>query len=229
MYKSLIFPFLARMEAETAHERALRLLEWGQRGWRRPFLQKLTGNIPQKTVSLWGLTFPNVLGMAAGFDKEVRVAEGLALLRTLTRANWQFSQQFKVRRRPLLVKIAPDLTWPELDEILTAVQDTLIDGLIAANTTTSRAGLTDPAQTESGGLSGRPLRRHSTEIIAYIHKQTGGKLPVIGVGGAASAADVQEKLAAGASLAQLYTAFIYEGPRLPGRILRRLPQLPIAR
>ena len=356
MYKSLIFPFLARMEAETAHERALRLLEWGQKGWRRPFLQKLAGRIPQQPVSLWGLTFPNVLGMAAGFDKDARVAEGLALLgfghvevgtltprpqagnprprifrlrpdgalinrmgfpnagvdtavarlrrlsvngerlsvnggryavggrgyvlgvslgkqketplaeaagdytavmekvypyadylavnvsspntpglrdlqggdylnqllRTLTRANWQFSQQFKVRRRPLLVKIAPDLTWPELDEILTAVQESRIDGLIATNTTTSRAGLTDPAQTESGGLSGRPLRQRSTEIIAYIHKQTGGKLPVIGVGGAASAADVQAKLEAGASLVQLYTAFIYEGPRLPGRILRRL-------
>ena len=146
------------------------------------------------------------------------------LLETLMTESKKLSREHHIEQRPLFVKIAPDLTWPELDEILTAIQDAQIDGIIATNTTLSREGLQNKNKTETGGLSGRPLKAHSTEIIRYIAQQTNGKLPIIGVGGIATAADVQEKLDAGASLVQLYTSLIYEGPGIAGHILRDLYQ-----
>ena len=94
--------------------------------------------------------------------------------------------------------------------------------MIAANTTINRDGLKDANYFQSGGLSGSPLALRSTEIINHISRQTNGRLPIIGVGGIQTAADVQAKIDAGASLVQLYTALVYEGPRLPGRILREL-------
>jgi dihydroorotate dehydrogenase len=144
------------------------------------------------------------------------------LLADLVEANAACAAQQQLAPRPLLVKIAPDLTLAELDEVLTAVTDQAIAGLIATNTTLARDGLRSPYQHESGGLSGRPLRQRSLELVAAIHDRTAGQLPLIGVGGIASAADVQAMLAAGAKLVQLYTGFVYEGPRLPGRILRSL-------
>ncbi|MCP4427327.1 MAG: quinone-dependent dihydroorotate dehydrogenase [Chloroflexi bacterium] len=144
------------------------------------------------------------------------------LLQALQVENGALAERHGIDKRPLLVKIAPDLTWPELDEILTAVTDNQISGIIATNTTLSRNGLTHPNQKEGGGMSGRPLCQHSNEIIAYIHKQTGGQLPIIGVGGVRTADDVRAKLDAGASLVQLYTGLIYEGPDIVGRILREL-------
>ncbi|VAW31655.1 Dihydroorotate dehydrogenase (quinone) [hydrothermal vent metagenome] len=330
------------MDAETAHEWSLRLLALAQGGVGRPFLQKLAGNIPHQPVQLAGLTFPNPLGMAAGFDKDVRVAVGLGLLgfghveagtltprpqvgnvrprifrlpedgaiinrmgfpnegvaaalprlqklaaqprnfvlgvslgkqketplaeaandyctvmqavfpfadylavnisspntlglrdlqggdylnqllQTLVAKNESLAQAQGIVKRPLFIKIAPDLSRTELDEILTAVQDNQIDGIIATNTTTSREGLLAANQKESGGLSGLPLRQQSNEIIQTIFRQTNGRLPIIGVGGIRSAADVQAKLDAGASLVQLYTGLIYEGPSLPGRFLRQM-------
>jgi dihydroorotate dehydrogenase len=144
------------------------------------------------------------------------------LLQTLVGENQKLAYQYQIKARPLLVKIAPDLTWAELDEMLAAIQDACIDGIIATNTTLSREGLLTATQTEAGGLSGRPLTKRSTEIIAYIHRQTRGQLPIIGVGGIFTAADICAKLEAGASLVQLYTSLIYEGPTLPGRLLREL-------
>ncbi|MCP5094571.1 MAG: quinone-dependent dihydroorotate dehydrogenase [Chloroflexi bacterium] len=343
MYKSIFFPLLKRMDAETAHERIVAALSFAQgMPVGRAILQWLKGSDVAQPVSVFGLTFPNVIGMAAGFDKDVRVPDGLALmgfghveagtltpryqggnahprifrlpsdgalinrmgfpnggvetavsrlhtlslkkrnyilgvslgkqketpladaandylsvmtsvyayadylavnisspntpglrelqggnylghlLETLMAENDLLAEKHQIKKRPLLVKIAPDLTWVELDAILTAVQDNQIDGIIATNTTLSRDGLTDPNRGETGGLSGRPLRQRSTEIITYIHRQTMGKLPIIGVGGIQTAADVREKLDAGATLVQLYTSLIYEGPRLIGRILRDL-------
>lgn len=320
----------------------MRLLAWAQGGVGRPFLQKIAGNIPSQSVQLAGLTFPNPLGMAAGFDKDARVAVGLGLLgfghievgtltprpqignprprvfrleedgaiinrmgfpnegvmaavtrlqkmavqprsfvlgvslgkqketplaeaandycevmqavfpfadylavnisspntpglrdlqggrylgqllQILMAKNEGLARELKLAKRPLFVKIAPDLTHAELDEILTAVQDNQIDGIIAANTTTRRDGLQSPKQDALGGLSGIPLRQQSTKLIQHIYKQTNGRLPIIGVGGVRSAADVQAKMDAGASLVQLYTGLIYEGPSLPGRLLRQL-------
>lgn len=123
--------------------------------------------------------------------------------------------------RPILLKIAPDLTNEQLDDIADIVKQTGIAGIIATNTTISREGLTSPHKNETGGLSGKPLTHRSTEVIAYLHKVSGGSFPIIGVGGIHTADDAIEKLNAGASLVQLYTGFIYEGPGLIGRICKR--------
>jgi dihydroorotate dehydrogenase len=126
--------------------------------------------------------------------------------------------------RPILLKIAPDLTDSQLDDIVDIVQQTGIAGIIATNTTISRENLNtaDNLKSETGGLSGMPLTKRSTEVISYIHKKSNGSFPIIGVGGIHAADDAIEKLNAGASLVQLYTGFIYEGPGLIGRINKKL-------
>lgn len=144
------------------------------------------------------------------------------LLRAVMAENLSLAAAGNEPPKPLWVKIAPDLQNDELDEILATLTAVGVDGIIIANTTLSRAGLVDARQTEAGGLSGRPLRRRSTQLIAHVHRQTGGALPIIGVGGVSSAADVREKLAAGAAVVQLYTGLVYRGPGLAGQILREL-------
>ncbi|QQT26242.1 quinone-dependent dihydroorotate dehydrogenase [Sphingobacterium spiritivorum] len=118
--------------------------------------------------------------------------------------------------KPILLKIAPDLTNSQLDDIVEIVQETQIAGVIATNTTISRDGLqSDPNLVkETGGVSGRPLTNRSTEVIRYLADKSGRSFPIIGVGGIHSAQDAIEKLDAGASLIQVYTGFIYEGPGL---------------
>lgn len=130
--------------------------------------------------------------------------------------------QEKPISKPILLKIAPDLNNGQLDDIVAIVLETEIDGVIAANTTISRQDLST-AESEieaigAGGLSGKPLRNRSTEVIRYIHQHAKGAFPIIGVGGIHSPEDALEKLEAGASLVQLYTGFIYEGPSLIKRI-----------
>lgn len=345
LYRDVIFPLLRRSDPETAHERACRLLAFAQNTWTgRLVLRAVAGDLPRRPVELWGLTFPNVIGMAAGFDKDVRVATGLGMLgfghievgtltprpqqgnprprifrlpqhhalinrmgfpnegvravlprlqaiarrpegsfvlgvsigkqketpleqagndyievmravyiyadylavnisspntpglRELQGSNYlrrlladlkseqaSLAERHRLRPRPLLVKIAPDLTDRDLDEILEAVTAAGIDGIIATNTTLARDAVAGaPYADETGGLSGRPLAERSTQIIAHIREQTGSRLPIIGAGGVFTPEDVREKLDAGASLVQLYTSFIYEGPRLPGRLVRAL-------
>ena len=123
---------------------------------------------------------------------------------------------------PILVKVAPDLSFEALDEILELVRPRKIAGLIATNTTISRPQTSDAAlqkiYSEAGGLSGRPLRDRSTEIIRYLHQQTKGRLPIIGVGGIFDADDAWEKITAGASLVQIYTSLVYEGPGITKKI-----------
>ena len=145
-----------------------------------------------------------------------------ALLAALVAENRQLAARAGIAPRPLWVKIAPDLNSDELDEVLSALLAAGADGIIAANTTLARNGLRDARRSEAGGLSGRPLRQRSTELIAAIHQRTGGALPIIGVGGVATADDVRAKLDAGAAVVQLYSALIYGGPGLPGQILRGL-------
>lgn len=118
--------------------------------------------------------------------------------------------------KPILLKIAPDLTDSQLDDIVEIVQETKIAGVIATNTTISRDGLqSDPNLVkETGGVSGKPLTNRSTEVIRYLADKSGRSFPIIGVGGIHSAQDAIEKLDAGASLIQVYTGFIYEGPGL---------------
>ncbi|HLN94654.1 MAG TPA: hypothetical protein VK183_03395, partial [Flavobacterium sp.] len=130
-------------------------------------------------------------------------------------------------RKPILLKIAPDLTDEQLLDIIDIVRVTQIDGVIATNTTISRDGLQSANRVETGGLSGQPLRERATEVIRFLSEKSGNAFPIIGVGGIHSAADAIEKLQAGATLVQLYTGFIYEGPALVASINREvLRQLP---
>lgn len=130
------------------------------------------------------------------------------------------------RPKPLLLKIAPDLTFEELDGILGVVREVGIDGIVAVNTTTSRNGLktSDGAEKETGGLSGAPLRRRALEVITYIHR-INPSLPIIGVGGISSEHDAYDMIRAGASLIQIYSGLVYEGPGLVRRINRGLLRL----
>ncbi|MCP9201218.1 quinone-dependent dihydroorotate dehydrogenase [Gramella sp. GC03-9] len=116
--------------------------------------------------------------------------------------------------KPILLKIAPDLTDDQLLDIIEIVQDTKIAGVIATNTTISREGLQSANKQEMGGLSGKPLTKRATEVIRFLSEKSGKAFPIIGVGGIHTAQDAIEKLEAGASLVQLYTGFIYEGPAL---------------
>jgi dihydroorotate dehydrogenase len=342
-YQRYVLPLLLRVDPEATHDRTLSALALAQR-WSagRAILRRLAGNIPQNGVQLFGLNFPNILGVAAGFDKSVRVAPGLAILgfghietgtitprpqvgnpkprvfrllqdealinrmgfpnigadaavarlRDLAKVDRQYvlgvsigkqkdtaladavidyltvlhatymyadylavnisspntpelrnlqgsryladllsalmseshmlAQKHGIVKRPLLVKIAPDLNWGELDSILQVALDQGVDGIIATNTTVGRAGLQGTNRSERGGMSGVPLSIQSTKIIRYIAQHTDGLMPIIGVGGIRSAADVQAKIDAGASLVQLYTGLVYQGPGLAGRILRSL-------
>ncbi len=120
----------------------------------------------------------------------------------------------KVNPKPILLKIAPDLSDQQLDDIIEIVAATKIDGVIATNTTISRSGLKSKNQIESGGLSGKPLANRSTEVIRYLSTKSNQTFPIIGVGGIHSTQDALDKLDAGATLLQLYTGFIYEGPAL---------------
>lgn len=353
LYRTLVWPWLARTDPERIHERILRLLETAQTlAPGRAMLRAMAvgagaGRVPARPVEVLGLRFPNLLGMAAGFDKDVRVVRGLAalgfghievgtltprpqpgnprprlfrlsreralinrlgfpnagveaavprlaaltrsdpksragrgfvlgvslgkqketpleeavedyrlgmravypwsdylainvsspntpglrrlqggialerLLAELVREGADLATRHGVSPRPLLVKIAPDLEDRELEEILTAVDAAGVAGLIATNTTVSRDGVSDPRAMEGGGLSGRPLEERSTRVVARVSELTAGRLPVIGVGGVEDARSAQRKLEAGASLVQLYTGLVFQGPTLVRRILGR--------
>lgn len=160
---------------------------------------------------------PNTPGL-----RELQEREPLTHLLT---ALQQENKQHPVSK-PILLKIAPDLSNSQLDDIIAIVSETGIAGIIATNTTISRDGLITDAgaitQIGAGGVSGRPLRERATDVIRYLHQQSGGAFPIIGVGGIASAADALEKLQAGASLVQVYTSFIYEGPGLAKKICQGL-------
>lgn len=150
---------------------------------------------------------PNTPGLRDLQEKEPL----MHILNTLQGLNSQ-----KEVPKPILLKIAPDLTDSQLDDIVEIVTQTKIAGLIATNTTISREGLQSDSNLvkETGGVSGKPLTKRSTEVIRYVHEKSNGAFPIIGVGGIHSAADALEKLKAGASLVQIYTGFIYEGPGL---------------
>lgn len=139
------------------------------------------------------------------------------LLGTLQHLNSQ-----KEKPKPILLKIAPDLTDDQLLDIIDIVKETKIAGVIATNTTLSRDNLISENRQETGGLSGKPLTKRSTEVIRFLSEKSGKAFPIIGVGGIHSADDAIEKFDAGASLVQLYTGFIYEGPQLIHDINKKL-------
>ncbi|MDR3678460.1 MAG: quinone-dependent dihydroorotate dehydrogenase [Flavipsychrobacter sp.] len=128
--------------------------------------------------------------------------------------------------KPLLLKIAPDLTDGQLDDIVEIVTQTGIQGIVATNTTINRDGLETPrniiGNIGAGGLSGKPLTKRATEVISYIHKKSNGEIPIMAVGGIFTAEDAREKINAGAALVQIYTGFIYEGPGIVKKICNGL-------
>lgn len=158
---------------------------------------------------------PNTPGLRALQDKEPLTR----ILNRLMELNNQYANP-----KPLLLKIAPDLTNEQLDDIVGIVKTTGIHGLVATNTTIDRSALNTPANEVenlgAGGLSGKPLRARSTEVISYINKKGNGQIPIIAVGGIFTAEDAIEKLNAGASLVQVYTGFVYEGPKIASEICK---------
>ncbi len=160
---------------------------------------------------------PNTPGLRALQDKEPL----MNILNRLMVLNKEYAQP-----KPILLKIAPDLTNEQLDDIVEIVGTTGIQGIVATNTTISREGLhtsTDEiARIGAGGLSGKPVRQRATEVIRYIHDKSKGAIPIVAVGGIFTAADAIEKLEAGASLVQVYTGFIYEGPAIASNICKGL-------
>ncbi|MEJ2162823.1 MAG: quinone-dependent dihydroorotate dehydrogenase [Robiginitalea sp.] len=159
---------------------------------------------------------PNTPGLRELQDKEPLTR----LLRILKKESADIAKALKGKEKPILLKIAPDLNDSQLLDIIDIVQDTGIDGVIATNTTIERKNLqaSETLVKESGGLSGKPLTDRSTEVIRFLVEKSGNKFPVIGVGGIHSPQDALDKLDAGASLVQLWTGFVYEGPGLVKRI-----------
>ncbi|MGN6569307.1 MAG: quinone-dependent dihydroorotate dehydrogenase [Flavipsychrobacter sp.] len=162
---------------------------------------------------------PNTPGLRALQDK----GPLMHILNNLQALNMQLGAP-----KPILLKIAPDLTNEQLDDIIDIVNSTGIQGIVATNTTIDRSGLQTPKdeveKLGAGGLSGKPVKKRATEVISYIHKHSNGKIPIIAVGGIFTAADAREKLDAGASLVQVYTGFIYEGPAIAANICKGLLQ-----
>jgi dihydroorotate dehydrogenase len=161
---------------------------------------------------------PNTPGLRELQEKE-------ALKKIL--ANLQDRNQGKSKPKPLLLKIAPDLTDTQIDDIISLAEETTLSGLVAANTTISRENLSQKSKVESqkigmGGLSGKPVRERATQIVEYISRNTGGKLPIIASGGVFTGADAKEKFSVGASLVQVWTGFIYEGPSIVKNICKEL-------
>ncbi len=156
--------------------------------------------------------------------RELQEKEPLkALLNSLQEENMK-----KAQLKPILLKIAPDLTNHQLDDIVEIVEATNLDGIIATNTTIERSGLNTPASEVksigAGGLSGLPVRSRSTEVIRYLAEKSKHKIPIVAVGGVFTVEDVIEKIDAGAALVQVYTGFIYEGPAMIRKINKKLIQ-----
>lgn len=160
---------------------------------------------------------PNTPGLRELQEKD-------SLLKIL--GNLQNINQGKAKPKPLLLKIAPDLSEAQLNDIISLSFETKLDGLVATNTTISRTNLlTLTSEVEAlgaGGLSGKPLTNRATEVVSYLSKNTGGKIPIIASGGIFTGTDAMEKLHAGASLVQVWTGFIYEGPWIVKNICKQL-------
>lgn len=143
------------------------------------------------------------------------------LLQELTHNSEERARKLGIRPLPLLVKIAPDLSYREIDSILEIIAEKKIDGVIATNTTINRADSVKHIE-EAGGLSGKPLHHTSTDIVNYIYKTTSGRLPIIGVGGIDDPKSAGAMVDAGASLVQVYTGMVYRGPLLARTLARSL-------
>lgn len=173
-------------------------------------LRALHENVDYFTVNV---SSPNTPGLRALQDKEPL----MKILHELKEENSRFQHP-----KPILLKIAPDLSNEQLDDIIEIVRETKIDGVIATNTTLSREGLQSANRNETGGLSGAPVTQRATEVIRYLKNKSNHAFPVIGVGGIMNVQDALDKIDAGADLIQLYTGFVYEGPGLVKAINKAL-------
>lgn len=173
------------------------------------YMQCFEALFPHVDYFVVNVSSPNTPNLRALQDKEPLTH----LLQTLKDLNHS-----KSKPKPILLKIAPDLTEEQLVDIIDIITSVKIDGLIATNTTLSREGLYSENKSEMGGLSGKPVTKKSTEVIRFLHEKSKNAFPIIGVGGIHSPEDAIEKLEAGASLVQLYTGFVYEGPGVVKRI-----------
>jgi dihydroorotate dehydrogenase len=163
---------------------------------------------------------PNIKNLSKLQDKDSM----LELLHAIQNIN-----KSKKKPKPVLLKISPDLTEGQLDDVIEIIHDTNLSGIIATNTTSLRENIKHESEAArhigQGGLSGAPLKDKSTRTIAYLHKKSAGKIPIIGVGGIFTPADALEKINAGASLVQVYTGFIYQGPSIATKINKALLNL----
>ena len=184
------------------------------------YLTCLRGAWPVADYIAVNLSSPNTPGL-----RDLQAADSAArLLGRLQQERDRLSNE-SGRNVPLALKVAPDLESRDIRDLSKAFLTEGLDALIATNTTIDRSTVADhPLQSEAGGLSGAPLTKPSTEVIAAFHSELGSNIPIIGVGGILSAADARAKLKAGASLLQLYTGFIYRGPQLVHEILNSLPR-----
>jgi dihydroorotate dehydrogenase len=183
------------------------------------YVQGVTALAPLVDYLVINVSSPNTPGLRA-LQRKSKV---MALIEKLLAAR---ASVMPINPPPLLVKIAPDLTPDERADVAAAALATRVDGLVVANTTVARPATLESAQAhEPGGLSGRPLFAPSTALLAEMYRLTAGKLPIIGVGGISSGADAYDKIRAGASLVQLYTALVYRGPGLVTRIKLELAAL----
>ena len=153
--------------------------------------------------------------------KDLRELHNKDLLKPLLQKLMEYNQR-KDKRKPILLKISPDLTNNQLNDIISIVLDLKIDGVIATNTSVSREGVTSVYKNEEGGLSGKLLNKKSNNIIRYLRKNLDKDFPIIGVGGIMDPEDAIEKINCGADLIQLYTGFIYQGPSLIKKINKLL-------
>ncbi|HWW00518.1 MAG TPA: quinone-dependent dihydroorotate dehydrogenase [Candidatus Acidoferrum sp.] len=194
--------------------------------------------LPHLDFFVVNVSSPNTPNLRELQDKAA-LDEILAALQEVQSSEWQAEAAPHATRntqhssptrlpKPILVKISPDISFEAMDQILELVEPRQLAGIIATNTTITRPETSEPklqrVYSESGGLSGRPLRQRSTEVIRQLYRRTSGKLPIIGVGGIFDAQDAWEKLAAGASLLQVYTGLVYEGPRMARTIVTGLRQ-----
>jgi dihydroorotate dehydrogenase len=176
---------------------------------------------PVATYFTANISSPNTPGL-----RDLQARESLAALLDAVLAARAEEAERTGKTLPVFLKIAPDLTEEGLDDIAAEALAHPLDGLIVSNTTLARDGLKNQSTAkEAGGLSGAPLFARSTAVLAKVRKRVGPDLPIIGVGGVASAEDALEKIRAGADLVQLYSCMVYEGPGLPATIVRGLSKL----
>ena len=176
---------------------------------------------------LHGLVGAMTLNVSSPNTEKLRDLQGPAALEALLSRAVKERDKLAVagERTPLLLKIAPDLEKAEIADIAAVARNCRIDGIVATNTTLSREGLRSPHAIEAGGLSGAPLKAKSLAVLKTLRREVKGAFPLIGVGGIATAEDAFDRIRAGASAVQLYTAMVYEGPSLGARIAEGLAEI----